>query len=134
MLAPFTGQLVVVSFHTGVYVFKASKYLVYLSTDQKGRKKNGFGSTPKKKSESRFSRDISGQSVPVILHCGIFLLKYGLNDIIDEKFTIPAALVSKLLHYLLKNFCGLLSSALLPGATAFLTGKTESLSSSTRGQ
>ena len=84
MLAPFARQLVRDYFHTGIYVFKASKYLVYLWTDQKAERKTFLDQLPEK-SQTRFSWDISGQSVPVILYCGFFLLKYGLNDMMNEK-------------------------------------------------
>lgn len=84
MLAPFARQLVSDYFHTGIYVFKASKYLVYLWTDQKAERKMFLDQLPEK-SQTRFSWDISGQSVPVILYCGFFLLKYGLNDTMNEK-------------------------------------------------
>ena len=84
MLASLTRQLVPVSLHIGIYAFKASKYLVYLLTEQKAKRKM-FLDQLLEKSETRFSWDISGQSVPVILYCSTFLLKSGLNDIIPEK-------------------------------------------------
>ena len=73
-----------VYFHLGICVLKASKYLVYLSTDQKAERKM-FLDQLLEKSETRFSWDTSGQSAPVILYCGTFPLKYGLNDVANEK-------------------------------------------------
>lgn len=39
------------------------------------------------KSHTRFSWDISGQSVPAILCCSIVLFKRGLNDVMNGKIT-----------------------------------------------
>lgn len=91
----------------------------------KGRKKNVLGSAPRKIWNQIFLGYVRPVSTCyfILWHLSFKIWIKRCGEWKDEKFTNPAALVSKLLRYLLLNFCGLSSPSLLFGALPFLQGK-----------